>query len=220
METLVDGLLLELKYFFLATIISLFHVIPVSALELNIKNYNGSSVLAAEGDVVKGDSIRLRQQLKKNEYIQEVLFNSNGGNALEAIKIGKVLREFGSVTRIPRNGICASACVYSFLGGVVRFVDRDAKVGVHMHSIIRNDSAVNKLKQLLTGDKREADIRLRLMIAIIEKNSAKMTAKMADYLVKMGISLRLLVPNLETNHWDIYWLNRQELRRYNVVNTD
>ncbi len=55
LETLVDGFLLELKYFFLATIISLFHVIPVSALELNIKNYNGSSVLAAEGEVVTGD---------------------------------------------------------------------------------------------------------------------------------------------------------------------
>jgi hypothetical protein len=34
----------------------------------------------------------------------------------------------------------------------------------------------------------------------------------------MGVSLRLLYKNYETNHFDIYWLSRVELVDFNVVN--
>ena len=42
----------------------------------------------------------------------------------------------------------------------------------------------------------------------------------AAYVLRMGVSLRLLEKASETLIDDIHWLTRQELRDYNVVNTE
>ena len=197
---------------------------PVSsakALEFETGMYLGQRVLLAKGEIGHGDAQALRNLLRNDPRLQEVLFNSNGGLFAEGIELGETLRELGRVTRVPTNGICVSACVWAFLGGALRYVDQDAKVGVHMATLINSKKIIGYVKKVL-ADKTTAsfDTRLRWIIAKVEKGAARVAADKAEHLVKMGVSLRLLAPGLDTNQWDLYWPPRAELRAYNIVNSD
>ena len=58
-----------------------------------------------------------------------VLLDSNGGDGLAAIEIGRMVRAAGAHAFV--RGRCASACVYILAGGVVRGVARDRAIGLH-----------------------------------------------------------------------------------------
>ncbi len=58
-----------------------------------------------------------------------VLLESNGGDGLVAIEIGRLLRVAKAHVFV-RNR-CASACVYVLAGGVVRGIARDRAIGIH-----------------------------------------------------------------------------------------
>jgi hypothetical protein len=61
---------------------------------------------------------------------------------------------------------------------------------------------------------------VRVIVALNEQTASTTMAAMANYLVKMGLSMRLLFPTTETSQFDIHWLTSSELRDYNVVNTE
>lgn len=58
-----------------------------------------------------------------------VLLDSQGGDGLAAIEIGRMVR--AAQAHVFVRGRCASACVYVLAGGVVRGVVRDGAVGIH-----------------------------------------------------------------------------------------
>lgn len=58
-----------------------------------------------------------------------VLLESNGGDGLVAIEIGRLLR--AAKAHVFVRNRCASACVYVLAGGVVRGVARDRAIGIH-----------------------------------------------------------------------------------------
>ena len=58
-----------------------------------------------------------------------VLLNSQGGDGLAAIEIGRIVRAVRAHVFV--RGRCASACTYVLAGGVVRGVARDHAVGIH-----------------------------------------------------------------------------------------
>jgi hypothetical protein len=47
-----------------------------------------------------------------------------------------------------------------------------------------------------------------------------MASAETNYVIKMGVSLRLLEKASETLQFDVHWLTRAEMRDYNVVNTE
>ena len=80
---------------------------------------------------------RVQWKNLKNMYIAIifkrvfVFLKSEGGSLLEGIALGKVIRNLGFDTTIGyldnyRNsqysGMCASACAYTFAGGVARYI--------------------------------------------------------------------------------------------------
>lgn len=66
-------------------------------------------------DIAPGDYERLLQGLKHNpgKFARKIaLLDSIGGSLGEAIKMGRLLREAGFDTWVPRNSVCQGTCVY------------------------------------------------------------------------------------------------------------
>lgn len=194
---------------------------PATALEFQELRREGRTALLLKGEFKKGDTGRVAKYLSQNSNTQEILFHSPGGLLKEGIQIGQDIRRRSLLTRIPTKASCVSACVWAFLGGIIRIVDKDAKVGVHMATLIFNEELIGHYKTKLDRrSKQDIDVPLRLIMAMTEKAAAKAAAIKAEHLVKMGVSLKLLAPGLNTNQWDVYWLNRVELRDMNIMNTE
>jgi hypothetical protein len=90
----------------------------VWTVQENPKGTQGS-VLIMQGTIVPGDSARLMRVIgeKKFGLGMRVHLDSPGGDVSESYAIGRVLRRQQSVVT---HGVCASACVFSYLGGFRR----------------------------------------------------------------------------------------------------
>lgn len=194
---------------------------PAAGIELIPERAGGRPVLVLQGEMRKGDTERVAAYLGANPGLAEVRFHSPGGKLYEGFGIGLLLRERGLATRVPHGARCVSACVWAFLGGVIRTVDADAAVGVHMATMINDEALIARIRTEIAGQSGDAlDVRLRVVMAMTEQAAAQVAAAKAEYIVRMGASLRLLAPGLETESWDVHWLTRAELKDYNVVNVE
>lgn len=90
------------------------------------------AVIYASGEITSGDFDRLRTLLRKDfeVYIKSnrtVKITSNGGDIVEAIKVGGLLK--GMYAEVVIKGDCASACFLLYISAVDRnFI---GKIGVH-----------------------------------------------------------------------------------------
>lgn len=82
--------------------------------------------LRLTGRIDVGDADRLRAMLTRlrasrvgatDQPLATIELSSSGGDLLEAIKVGYLLREFDVATLVRRGDICLSACAIAFLGG-------------------------------------------------------------------------------------------------------
>lgn len=133
---------------------------PASAADFvfeEIEEGSDIAVLTLYGEIVEGDSDRLISALiqsihARGYYIDKVNLFSRGGNALEGIKIGRIINKYYLATQAPEtwdgdfycrgypgnlrqpvsnsqdaNCVCASACAVAWLGGIERY----GTVGFH-----------------------------------------------------------------------------------------
>ena len=70
-----------------------------------------------------------------------VSLESDGGALVAGIRIGTLIRTKKFVTLVPDGALCASACAIAWLGGVKRFVGKDAGVGFHAAYVIKAGTA-------------------------------------------------------------------------------
>lgn len=132
-----------------------------------------------------------------------------------------MIRERRLGTAVGAGAVCASACVFVLAGGVVRDVDPRARIGVHMASMMYDDEYIAALKSLLAEDLHASiDAKVRVIVALNEQQAGRVMAAIANYLARMGISMKLLFPTTETSAIDIHWLTRRELRDDNLANAD
>jgi len=190
------------------------------AVELKVLDDKTFPILLVSGEYLSNDDQLFKRALAKGRD-GEVWFDSEGGSLRAGIIIGNIIRQQGLATRVPNGAICASACVYSFMGGVVREVDAKGKVGVHMASLMFNDEFIAELRGLLLLEEEiDLNTRIQLIVSLSEGTAARALAIQVDHIVKMGVSLKLLNPSIDTHHLDVYWLSRRELRDFNVVNVN
>lgn len=71
------------------------------------------------------------------------------------------------------------------------------------------------VQRLVREGSKEA---IHVAISKVEQFAAYAAASQAEYRVKMGVSLKLMKPNILTDNWEMYWLSSEELRSFNVVN--
>ena len=88
------------------------------------------AIVVVEGRLESGDEIQFRTQVGRLTKAI-VAFDSDGGNLLAGIAIGKTIRLKSFATAVLDEQRCVSACALAWLGGTPRFMGRTAHVGFH-----------------------------------------------------------------------------------------
>lgn len=181
-----------------------------------------SRVLEARGTIKAGETQRLQQALTHYAPIHEVWLYSGGGVSAEGMDMGRLLRKRGMAVRVPQGSVCFSACSMVLLGGALRAVDPGAYYGVHMWTRWRKPNAEKIVDAVLDlskkAPKEEVVRQVVDLLQSIERRNADYARERANYLIEMSVSLRLMVPNVQTEASNQYWLCPAEMRSFNVTN--
>ena len=190
---------------------------PMSLTPVDRGSYK---VLLAEGRIDASLPERLKTAIDADPMIAEIWLRSRGGNARAGNEAGRIIRSYpGLVTRVPAGWTCFSACNFVFMGGRPRFVDEGGVFMVHMFTHTRDRWIIDDA--VIDGSEATTEL-----IASIEQSSALLATEDNDFLIRMGISRRLLTEVMyqqqavssEYDPSTRYCLTAQEVREYNVVN--
>lgn len=154
-------------------------------------------MLRVTGGIAAGATDQVRLALDETD-VDEVWFDSAGGDREEAKQLGGLLRRAGLLTRVPASATCAGACVDAFLGGIARLVDPSAEIGVAAMPVSDQASAQSQAER--------------------EQAAGRWAERQADHYIRAGISRGLLRLQLETPAGTTCWLTRAAQQRYNVTN--
>ena len=146
---------------------------------------DGRKILRAEGQIDEGVAERLKAALAEHGPIDEIWVRSPGGNARAGNAAGRVIRDAMIPTRIPKGWACFSACNFLFMGGVARFVDEGGLFIVHMFTHTGDREAI---KASVAGGEDKAVA----LIGSVEQESALLASEDNDFLIRMGVSRKLL----------------------------
>ena len=168
---------------------------PSCPKELNFSTYarmkftldtsSGQRVLRAEGMIDEDVAPRLEEALQANAPVDEIWLRSPGGDARAGNDAGKLIRNAGVPTRIPNGWACFSACNFIFMGGPIRFVDSNGLFVVHMFTHLADKDAVRS--ELAKGHDEAIGL-----IGDVEQDSALLASEDNDFLIRMGVSRKLL----------------------------
>lgn len=192
---------------------------PKTAMTLTVADKGGARVLLAEGTIDATLPARLKAAIEADEQISEVWLRSRGGNARAGNEAGRIIRSYrGMLTRIPAGWACFSACNFVFMGGDRRVVDEGGVFMVHMFTHTQDRAAIDEV--VIEGSKATTEY-----IASIEQSSAMLASEDNDFLIRMGISRKLLTDIMyrqqavksEDNPSTRYCLSQAEVREYNVM---
>jgi len=176
-------------------------------------------VLLAEGNIDSSFPGRLRAAIEADERIGEIWIRSSGGDARAGNEAGKVVRSFpGMLTRIPAGWACFSACNFLFMGGDRRVVEPGGVFMVHMFTHTNQRDVIQET--IAEGTSATAGL-----IGEIEQASAMLASDDNDFLIRMGVSRKLLTDVMyrqqavksAENRATRYCLTQDEVRRYNVM---
>ena len=110
-----------------------------------------------DGDRLRAELTKIRAKVPPGTEgpLATIELSSKGGDLLEGIKIGYMLREFDVATLVKAGDLCLSACAMAFLGGTQshqppnavpsRRIEIGGKVGFHNFTI--NVSSVQAERQ-------------------------------------------------------------------------
>lgn len=154
-------------------------------MRFTLDTSNGQRVLRAEGKIDEDVPAKLEDALKTNQPIDEIWLRSPGGIARAGNEAGKIIRKTGIPTRIPASWACFSACNFMFMGGAIRFVDAGGLFVVHMFTHVSDKEAVSS--ELAKGTDNAIGL-----IGDVEQDSALLASEDNDFLIRMGVSRKLL----------------------------
>ncbi len=191
-------------------------------MELTPVDRNGTKILLAEGAIDEGLPERLRKTLADNPDISEIWLRSPGGVARAGNEAGRVIREADAsiITRIPKGWTCFSACNFVFMGGRARIVESGGHFMVHMFTMTGDRDAINYSIEMGT----DSTVGL---IGEVEQESALLATEDNDFLIRMGVSRKLLsevmyktkaVNSGDGDKSTRRCLTQEEALRYNVAN--
>lgn len=192
---------------------------PDRPMKLTPAVKGGKHVLLAEGLIDADLPARLRKAIAADEQLEEIWLRSSGGDAEAGNQAGKIIRSFpGMLTRIPAGWTCFSACNFVFMGGDRRVVEPGGVFMVHMFT--HTDQ-----RDVIGAAVSEGANKTAGLIGEIEQASALLASDDNDFLIRMGISRKLLTDIMYRqqavktagNASTRYCLSQQEVRRYNVM---
>jgi hypothetical protein len=155
-------------------------------MRLTVEKRGGAKVLLAEGRIDADLPNRLTKALKANPDVGEIWLRSPGGDARAGNAAGRVIRSnFGLGTRIPAGWACFSACNFMFMGGQPRVIEPGGEFIVHMFTNTGDRDAIDMSVAMGTEATTE-------LIGDIEQDAAQLASEDNDFLIKMGVSRKLL----------------------------
>lgn len=154
-------------------------------MKFTLDTSSGQRILKAEGQIDEDVPAKLKDALSSNGQIDEIWLRSPGGVARAGNEAGKIIRASGIPTRIPDGWACFSACNFMFMGGAVRFVDAGGLFIVHMFTHVGDKEAVRS--ELAKGTDKAIGL-----IGDVEQDSAMLASEDNDFLIRMGVSRKLL----------------------------
>jgi hypothetical protein len=165
-----------------------------------------SACILAEGMIDQKSAGDLARYVRDNHIKAGalVVLNSEGGVLLYGLNLGETIRRSGFSTTVQgydaathqfrAGGECASACAFTFLGGVRRDVGEGSRIGVHQ--IYADPTARDGLS---VGD------------------AEWLAAQTAEHVDRMGGAVGILVEALRTAPDHIHWFSGRELTSLRVV---
>ena len=188
-------------------------------MRFTFEEINGRLILLAEGRITESTPARLRAALDEREPV-EIWIRSPGGHARSGNAAGRLIRERQFNTRIPSGWACFSACNFMFMGGEARYIDSGGLFIVHMFTHTGDRDAIRS--EVAQG----VDNTIGL-IGEIEQQSALLASEDNDFLIRMGVSRRLLtdvmyrtsaVAQQNGDRSTRRCLTQDEALRYNLAN--
>lgn len=188
-------------------------------MKFTLDTSGGHRILKAEGAIDDGVAAHLQDALKANAPIDEIWIRSPGGSARAGNEAGTMIRQSGIPTRIPEGWACFSACNFLFMGGVIRYVDPGGFFVVHMFTHLGDKEAVKE--ELKQGSDEAIDL-----IGDVEQDSALLASEDNDFLIRMGVSRKLLTDVMyqqkaiadQEDKSTRRCLTPEEAAKYNVAN--
>lgn len=189
-------------------------------MRFTLDTSSGSRILRAEGLIDDGAATRLAAALATHSPVEEIRLSSPGGNALIGNEAGRLIRKAMIPTRIASGAACFSACNFLFMGGPIRSVDAGGLFIVHMFTHTANRTLIDV--EVTKGSNAMVDL-----IGEIEQSSAVLATEDNDFLIRMGVSRKLLsdvmyqqkaIATQGEDRSTRRCLTPEELKRYNVVN--
>ena len=162
-------------------------------------------VVHIEGEVVEGDADRIQALLASHVTAKQrgiyFAFDSPGGNLWEGVRIGSLIAERSELTTAlvgtPNNpnAICASACVFAFLGANTREKMPESRIGLHQFYLPEND---------LNGDEA---------LGV----GQRISAFIASYLAKRDASVEIFDRMVRTPPGQMDWVSDADLSTLGVL---
>lgn len=107
------------------------------------------AIIIVNGDLYEGDEKKfINTALSLVDAI--VMLDSDGGNLIAGIEIGKAIKLKGFSSFVPNASRCSSACGLAWLGGRVRIMGSNALVGFHA-AYTKEDGKVSSAANALVG---------------------------------------------------------------------
>ena len=154
-------------------------------MRFTLDTSHGQRILKAEGLIDEDVPAKLQEALNADGQIDEIWLRSPGGVARAGNEAGKLIRKSGIPTRIPAGWACFSACNFMFMGGAIRLVDEGGLFIVHMFTHVGDKEAVKS--ELNKGTDKAIGL-----IGDVEQDSAMLASEDNDFLIRMGVSRKLL----------------------------
>lgn len=182
--------------------------LPASAMEITSSYRESTQFMPASltitlsGEIVQGDAAALKAELLRYEGqpVNDISFefDSPGGALMEGIRIGQVIaaRSESTSSRIAGGSapICASACVYAYIGADFRFIEDGAELGVHQFY----------MQKALTGSDALA-------------MGQELTSIILTYLQSRGVDSAFLADIVSARGDSMVWVDHQRLADLGVV---
>jgi hypothetical protein len=155
-------------------------------MAFSIRKAGALKIMVAEGRIDAGVVTRLKTMLTKHPDLDEIWLRSPGGDARAGNAAGRLIRDTMDVeTRIPAGWACYSSCNFIFMGGRKRTIDPGGEFIVHMFTQTNDRDSID------ISVARGTDATTEL-IAEIEQDAAMLATEDNDFLIRMGVSRKLL----------------------------
>lgn len=167
--------------------------------------------IRVNGEITEGDGERFKKayaelrninaslgcQNTRSEHIS-VSLNSKGGSVSEAIRTGRLIREYELSTKIYKNDICASACVLMFGAGINKI--SFGKIQIHRPYFADLDANLTR--------KQIQDMRFKII------------DEMKKYANEMDFSAALIDEMIAIPPENVRTLSKEEVARFRMIGDD